>query len=191
MPQKRNPLNLNPLQLKTLTLLQELARLAGKPTTAEDDEPGGIAITEFPHPHGDHFHLGEALVAARDETGLRNRHQIGVDTITWECDYPHSDSTWPTSPETLMKSLEATQIPDDEIDMVTWQNACRWYQFDPLAHRPREECTVGALRAQALDVDTTPREYGGFHVGDHLTLDSGNATRFLERNNAASPTNDA
>jgi len=31
MQTKRNPLNLNPLQLKTLTLLQELARLAGKP----------------------------------------------------------------------------------------------------------------------------------------------------------------
>ena len=27
MPAKRNPLNLNPLQLKTLTLLQELARM--------------------------------------------------------------------------------------------------------------------------------------------------------------------
>jgi hypothetical protein len=26
MPKKQNPLNLNPLQLKTLTLLQELAR---------------------------------------------------------------------------------------------------------------------------------------------------------------------
>ncbi len=70
MPAKRNPLNLNPLQLKTLTLLQELARLAGKPAT--EDEPGGLAITELPHPHGDHFHLGEAMVAARDATGLRN-----------------------------------------------------------------------------------------------------------------------
>ena len=70
MPPKRNPLNLNPLQLKTLTLLQELARLGGKP--AGDDEPGGIAITELPNPHGDHFHLGEAVVAARDATGLRN-----------------------------------------------------------------------------------------------------------------------
>ena len=71
MPSKRNPLNLNPLQLKTLTLLQELARLAGQPA-AEEDEPGGIAITELPHAHGDHFHLGEAVVAARDATGLRN-----------------------------------------------------------------------------------------------------------------------
>ena len=71
MPPKRNPLNLNPLQLKTLTLLQELARIAGK-AAAEEDEPGGIAITELPHAHGDHFHLGEAVVAARDATGLRN-----------------------------------------------------------------------------------------------------------------------
>ena len=71
MPPKRNPLNLNPLQLKTLTLLQELARLAGKPA-AEDADAGGLAITELPHAHGDHFHLGEAVVAARDATGLRN-----------------------------------------------------------------------------------------------------------------------
>jgi hypothetical protein len=72
MPAKRNPLNLNALQLRTLTLLQELARIAGKPAAAEDGEPGSVAITEFPHAHGDHFHLGEALVAARDATGLRN-----------------------------------------------------------------------------------------------------------------------
>src|SRR6185503_17927087 len=70
MPSKRNPLNLNPLQLKTLTLLQELARIAGKP--AAEDEPGGLAITQLPDPHGDHFHLGDAIVAARDATGLRN-----------------------------------------------------------------------------------------------------------------------
>jgi hypothetical protein len=70
MPQKRNPLNLNPLQLRTLTLLQELARTAGKPTP--ENEEGGLAITELPHAHGDHFHLGEVVVAARDATGLRN-----------------------------------------------------------------------------------------------------------------------
>ncbi len=70
MPPKRNPLNLNPLQLKTLTLLQELARIAGKP--APEDAAGGLAITELPHAHGDHFHLGEAVVAARDATGLHN-----------------------------------------------------------------------------------------------------------------------
>ena len=43
--------------------------------------------------------------------------------ITWEADYPHSDSTWPQSPEILMKSLEAARLRDDEIDKVTWENA--------------------------------------------------------------------
>ena len=70
MPPKRNPLNLNPLQLKTLTLLQELALLPGngRPGTEE----GAMVVTDLPVPHGDHFHLGEAVVAARDATGLRN-----------------------------------------------------------------------------------------------------------------------
>ena len=28
------------------------------------------------------------------------------------------------------------------------------FQFDPFSVRPREKCTVGALRAEAADVDT-------------------------------------
>ncbi|MBV9825115.1 MAG: hypothetical protein JO001_05515 [Alphaproteobacteria bacterium] len=70
MPPKRNPMGLNPLQLKTLTLLQELARIAGQP--AGDEFPGGIAVTQLPQPHGDHFHLGESVVSTRDATGLSN-----------------------------------------------------------------------------------------------------------------------
>ncbi|MDP2288161.1 MAG: amidohydrolase family protein, partial [Actinomycetota bacterium] len=102
---------------------------------------------------------------------------IGIDNITWECDYPHSDSTWPEAPEVLMKSLERAELTDDEIEKVTWQNAARWYQFDPFQHRSRKESTVGALRAQAGDVDTTPREYG---QGDHSHGLSHNASQFLD-----------
>jgi hypothetical protein len=70
MPPKRNPLNLNPLQLKTLTLLQAIALLPN--ATTPGDEEGSTVITALPNPHGDHFHLGDAVVAARDATGLRN-----------------------------------------------------------------------------------------------------------------------
>jgi hypothetical protein len=70
MPPKRNPLNLNPLQLRTLTLLQELAHLPEYSRPGE--EPGSKIIASLPLPHGDHFHLGEAIVASRDATGLRN-----------------------------------------------------------------------------------------------------------------------
>jgi predicted TIM-barrel fold metal-dependent hydrolase len=95
-----------------------------------------------------------------DEVGLEMRHRIGLKNLSWECDYPHSDSTWPQAPEVLMKSFDAVGVPDDEIDLISWKNACDFYQFDPFAHRTRKECTVGALRAQAADVDTTPRRYG-------------------------------
>jgi hypothetical protein len=95
-----------------------------------------------------------------DETGLRNREAIGVDQIAWECDFPHSDSTWPGSPEILMRQFEAADTSDEDIHKISWQNACRWYQFDPFEHRAREQCTVGALRAQGSDVDTSPQSYG-------------------------------
>ena len=69
MPKKVNPLNLNALQLKTLTLLQELAVVVGSPS-AED--PGAVRIDSLPHPHGNHFHVGDATVMTRDATGLAN-----------------------------------------------------------------------------------------------------------------------
>jgi predicted TIM-barrel fold metal-dependent hydrolase len=90
-----------------------------------------------------------------DPSGVELRHRVGIDSMCWEADYPHSDSTWPQSPETLMKSLDG--VPDDDIEKFTHRNAMRHYRFDPFAHRPRQQCTVGALRAQALDVDVTPR----------------------------------
>jgi hypothetical protein len=93
-----------------------------------------------------------------DAVGLETRDHIGVDHITWECDYPHSDSTWPHSPERLAKQIVG--IPDDEVDAITHLNAMRHFRFDPFAHRPRERCTVGALRAEAADVDVSERSSG-------------------------------
>jgi hypothetical protein len=71
MPPKRNPLNLNPLQLKTLTLLQSLAGIEGH--VIQTGEDGAVTIAGIPAPHGDHFHLGDAVVASRDATGLANQ----------------------------------------------------------------------------------------------------------------------
>jgi predicted TIM-barrel fold metal-dependent hydrolase len=93
-----------------------------------------------------------------DAAGLEQRHRIGIDAITWECDYPHSDSTWPDSAERLAKSLVG--IPDDEVDKITHENAMRIFRFDPYPIRPRERCTVGALRAEGADVDTSIRSLG-------------------------------
>ena len=70
MAKKRNPLNLNSLQLKTLTLLQELAR--HREHASERNDAGEVMVSSLPAPHGDHFHLGPYAVLARDATGLSN-----------------------------------------------------------------------------------------------------------------------
>ncbi|MEY2473821.1 MAG: hypothetical protein QOK28_3150 [Actinomycetota bacterium] len=93
-----------------------------------------------------------------DAVGIEVRHHLNIDSIMWECDYPHSDSTWPNAPEMAMKYLDG--LPDDEINKITHLNAMNHFKFDAFKHIPREQCTVGALRAQATDVDTTPKSYG-------------------------------
>jgi predicted TIM-barrel fold metal-dependent hydrolase len=88
-------------------------------------------------------------------SSLRLRDRIGVEAIAWECDYPHSDSTWPRSPEILWADFEAAGVPDAERHLISWENSCRFYRFDPFQQRTREQATVGALRRTATDVDTS------------------------------------
>jgi len=70
MPPKQNPLKLNPLQLKTLAVLQVLARVPG--AAAGGPGPGEVTVERFPQAHGDHLHLGDAVVSSKDVTGLYN-----------------------------------------------------------------------------------------------------------------------
>ncbi|OHV41622.1 MULTISPECIES: amidohydrolase family protein [Pseudofrankia] len=92
-----------------------------------------------------------------DPAGVQMRDQIGIDNIAWECDYPHSDSMWPGAPEELHATMETFGVPDHEINKMTHENAMRWYSFDPFAHIPREQATVGALRAHADGHDVSIR----------------------------------
>lgn len=68
MAKKQNPLNLNPLQLKTLTLMQIMATLPNHARPSDD----GVVISNFPHAHGNHFHLGAGVVSSANATGLGN-----------------------------------------------------------------------------------------------------------------------
>ena len=54
------------------------------------------------------------------------RHQIGVDRIMVETDYPHSDSSWPDTQEILAGQL--ADVPDDEAELITWRNAAELYR---------------------------------------------------------------
>jgi predicted TIM-barrel fold metal-dependent hydrolase len=99
----------------------------------------------------DHF-LGCFIT---DPSSLNLVDRIGEDIVAWECDYPHSDSTWPNSPEALMGELNGAKISDRIISKITWENAARFFRHEPFAHVPKEAATVAALRKLATDVDTS------------------------------------
>lgn len=94
-----------------------------------------------------------------DDFGLKVRHDVGIDQISWECDFPHADSTWPRSPELLWASVK--DFPIDEIEKISWRNAASFLRIDPFARTRREDATVGALRARAAHVDISPMSAGG------------------------------
>jgi hypothetical protein len=95
-----------------------------------------------------------------DAFGLKCRGELNTDMITWECDFPHSDSTWPESPEVLANQLQG--LPEDDVARITHRNAMRVFSFDPFSHISPDDATVGALRGRATDVDL------GFRSSDRL-----------------------
>jgi hypothetical protein len=94
MPPKANPSKLNPLQLRTLTLLQAIAQIPGAAAQTPD---GDTVITQFPHAHGDHFHLGDATVRGSDATGLENEKVWNALSRKGliKCEYPHQIALTP------------------------------------------------------------------------------------------------
>ena len=67
MPPKNNPLRLNKLQLKALTIMQ--AYVDTRHGVPDEETDGEVTIT-MPPPHGDHFHVGESVVFLKDATGF-------------------------------------------------------------------------------------------------------------------------
>ena len=82
-----------------------------------------------------------------------------MDHVMWECDYPHSDSTWPFAPEELRTNLDG--VSDTDIDRITHLNAMEHFRYDPFSVLGgKENCTVGALRKQAAGHDVSMRSVG-------------------------------
>ena len=64
-----------------------------------------------------------------DQAGIRLLDIIGENNVMLECDYPHSDSTWPDSINMARKWLG--HLPDDVQHKIAIGNASRVYNFTP------------------------------------------------------------
>lgn len=73
-----------------------------------------------------------------DEHGVKNRDAIGTDNITWESDYPHSDSNWPHSRKIAEDVFR--DVPDEDAHKIAELNVRRLYKFpdtsEPAATAP-------------------------------------------------------
>ena len=118
-----------------------------------------------------------------DETGLRNRHQIGIDTITWECRLP-------------ALRLDVAAVAGGPVEVAARRSSPTTRSTRSPGRTPAagtasirsSTATAPSARSarcgpSAIDVDTTPREYGD---ADHRHDLSRHATSFLSRNDMTS-----
>ena len=84
-----------------------------------------------------------------DRFGVANRRFLNMDNVMWECDYPHSDSTWPFSPEQVAEHFDDS-VSDHDIDRITHLNAMRHFRSTP---SPRS----GAARTARWGLRDAPR----------------------------------
>ncbi len=76
-----------------------------------------------------------------DAFGVANRRYLNMDNITWECDYPHSDSTWPQAPRDGHEVPRGGARRRDRTRSPT-RTPCGTSATTPSRVRPREKCTV-------------------------------------------------
>jgi len=61
-----------------------------------------------------------------EEEGIKLRHEIGIDNIMWESDFPHVASYYPNSWDSIERVLDG--VPEVERRKLLFENALRVYQ---------------------------------------------------------------
>ena len=64
----------------------------------------------------------------RDRHGLASLDEVGVDNITFETDYPHTDSTWPDTKQVASELL--ADADDAAVRKIVRGNAIRMLSLD-------------------------------------------------------------
>lgn len=88
---------------------------------------GGVA-DKVPEPPSSYYYRQVYGCFFDDEHGLESRRRVGVDNITFETDYPHSDSTWPHTLEMAKKMMG--HLDADTIRKIVRGNAIRMLSLD-------------------------------------------------------------
>ncbi len=88
---------------------------------------GGVA-DKVPEPPSTYFRRQIYGCFFNDAHGLRSVAEIGEDNITYESDYPHSDSTWPHTRQIAEEQMK--DLTDEQRYKICRGNAIRLYGLD-------------------------------------------------------------
>jgi predicted TIM-barrel fold metal-dependent hydrolase len=94
----------------------------------EDNRGWGGVADKVPNPPSSYFKDHVYGCFFDDPNGLRLIDEIGEDNITYESDYPHSDSTWPRTRQIAEKQMAG--LTDDQRYKVVRGNAIRLFGLD-------------------------------------------------------------
>jgi predicted TIM-barrel fold metal-dependent hydrolase len=64
----------------------------------------------------------------KDQHGLESLERVGIDNITFETDYPHTDSTWPDTKQVAEGMM--AELTDDQVYKIVRGNAIRMLDLD-------------------------------------------------------------
>ena len=84
----------------------------------------GISLKLKP---SEYFHRNFSASFIMDRVGVFTREFTGVDNLMWSSDYPHTDSTWPHSMESIERDFAGVSEPDRY--KMTCTNAAKLYGF--------------------------------------------------------------
>ena len=94
----------------------------------EDNRAWGGVGDKVPEPPSTYYYRQMYGCFFDDEVGLEMLDRVGVSNITFETDYPHSDSTWPHTKEVAEKLMG--HLPDDVIRKLVRGNAIEMLGLD-------------------------------------------------------------
>ena len=88
---------------------------------------GGVADI-VPEPPSTYYYRQIYGCFFRDNHGLRSLEEVGVDNITFETDYPHTDTTWPHTKQVATDMMG--HLPADVVWKIVRGNAARMLSID-------------------------------------------------------------
>jgi predicted TIM-barrel fold metal-dependent hydrolase len=92
-----------------------------------EDNRGWAQTKHIPEPPSTYFRRNMWMSFFKDQTGIDQRDRIGVDRMTFETDYPHTDTTWPETRTVAARLLDG--LSDAEVYAICRSNAIHLFSL--------------------------------------------------------------